>query len=92
MKPALLLLVSAAATMDGIVVGMSVKDFRPPKEVMLTPGTGKVDFPKVMARLKQGGFTGGPLVVECLDPGELPQLQAEAAKARQFLEKLTRAL
>jgi sugar phosphate isomerase/epimerase len=84
--------VKDAADVDGIVVGMSVKDFRPPKEVMLTPGTGKVDFPKVMARLKQGGFTGGPLVVECLELGESPHLKAEAVKAREFLEKLTRAL
>jgi len=84
--------VKDAADADGIVVGMSVKDFRPPKEVMLTPGTGKVDFPKVMARLKQGGFTGGPLVVECLELGELPRLKDEAAKAREFLEKVTRSL
>jgi len=84
--------VDDAAGVDGVVVGMSVKDFRPPKEVMLTPGTGKVDFAKVLARLKQGGFTHGPLVVECLDPGDLPHLNAEAVKARQFLETLTRAL
>jgi sugar phosphate isomerase/epimerase len=57
--------------------------------VALTPGTGIVNFPKVMARLKQGGFTSGPLVVECLAPGDLPHLAAEAAKARQFLTVLT---
>jgi sugar phosphate isomerase/epimerase len=28
-----------AATVDGLVVGMSLKDFRPPKEVNVTPGT-----------------------------------------------------
>jgi sugar phosphate isomerase/epimerase len=81
--------VDDAAAVNGIVVGMAVKDFRPPKEVGLTPGTGKVDFPKVMARLKQGGFTGGPLVVECLNPGALASVNAEAVKARQFLETLT---
>lgn len=80
--------VDDAATVDGVVVGMSVKDFRSPKDVALTPGTGKVDFPKVMARLKQGGFTHGPLVVECLDPGDLPRINAEAVKARRFLENL----
>ena len=81
--------VDDAASVDGAVVGMSVKDFRPPKDVDLTPGTGQVDFPKVMARLMQGGFTHGPLVVECLAPGDLAHVNAEAAKARQFLENLT---
>ncbi|MBM3862034.1 MAG: sugar phosphate isomerase/epimerase [Verrucomicrobia bacterium] len=84
--------VKDAADVDGIVMGMCIKDFRPPKEVSLTPGTGKVDFAKVLTRLKQGGFTGGALVVECLDPGELPHLQAEAIKARKFVESLTRGL
>lgn len=82
--------VDDAATVDGLVVGMSVKDFRPPKEVLVTPGTGKVDFAKVLARLKQGGFTGGPLVVECLERGDLAHVTAEARKARGFLERLVR--
>lgn len=80
--------VTDAATVDGLVVGMSVKDFSPPKRVDLTPGTGQVNFVTVLARLKQGGFTSGPLVVECLTPGELPHLAAEAVKARQFLKQL----
>ncbi len=80
--------VDDAATVDGLVAGMSVKDFQLPKEVLLTPGTGKVDFPKVMARLKQGGFTGGPLIIECLKPGDLPSLLEEAKKAKQFVEQL----
>ena len=80
--------VDDATTVDGLVVGMSVKDFRPPKEVMVTPGTGKVDFARVLARLKQGGFTGGPLLVECLERGELAHVTAEGRKARQFLEEL----
>ncbi len=79
-----------AATVDGLVVGMCIKDYRHPKNVAVTPGTGKVDFPAVLARLEQGGFTGGPLVVECLEPGDLEQTLAEAKKAREFLEKLTR--
>jgi sugar phosphate isomerase/epimerase len=77
-----------AATVDGLVVGMSVKDFRPPKEVMVTPGAGQVDFGKVLARLRRGGFTRGPLVVECLERGDAAQVTAEAKKARAFLEKL----
>jgi sugar phosphate isomerase/epimerase len=68
---------------------MSVKDYRPPKEVMVTPGTGQVNFRKVLARLKQGGFTRGPLVVECLDRGDAAKVTTEARKARQFLEELT---
>jgi sugar phosphate isomerase/epimerase len=78
-----------AASVDGLVVGMSVKDFKPPKEVAVTPGTGLVKFDRVLARLQQGGFRSGPLVVECLDRGETAKVTAEARKARQFLEALT---
>jgi sugar phosphate isomerase/epimerase len=81
--------VADAASVDGLVSGLCVKDYQPPKQVELTPGTGRVNFPAVFARLKQGGFTGGPLVVECLAPGDLPALAAEARKARLFLEQLT---
>ena len=80
--------VTDAAAVDGLVVGMCVKDYKHPKEVMITPGTGQVDFPAVMARLKKGGFTAGPLVVECLTRGDLPTLLAEAKKARKFVEGL----
>ncbi|HXX21991.1 MAG TPA: TIM barrel protein [Terriglobia bacterium] len=82
--------VDDAAAVDGLVAGMSVKDFRPPKEVEITPGTGQVNFAKVLSRLQQGGFTYGPLVVECLDHGDLAHVNAEAVKARKFLETLTR--
>jgi sugar phosphate isomerase/epimerase len=94
-----------SAEVDGLVVGMSVKDYRPKKEdpaapppkkkspytgdVMLTPGAGMVNFKAVLANLKKGGFTRGPLIVECLEKGDLPALAAEAKKARVFLEKLT---
>ncbi|MBA7680468.1 hypothetical protein ES703_88784 [subsurface metagenome] len=78
-----------AATVDGLVVGMSVKDYRHPKNVLVTPGTGQVDFPAVLTRLKKGGFTRGPLVVECLERGDLEHTLAEAGKARRFLEELT---
>jgi neutral ceramidase len=81
--------VDDAASVDGLVVGMCIKDYKNPKKVDLTPGTGMVDFPAVLARLKQGGFTGGPLIVECLEPGDLEQTLAEAKKARLFLEELT---
>ena len=77
-----------APAVDGLVVGMSVKDYRHPKEVMLTPGTGKVNFPAVMTALRRGGFTQGPLLVECLTPGDLGTLTEEARKTRRWLEEL----
>jgi sugar phosphate isomerase/epimerase len=80
--------VADAATVDGIVVGMSVKDFLPPKDVNVTPGTGKVNFAAVLARLKAGGFTQGALVVETLAPGDEAKTLDEAKKARRFLEQL----
>jgi sugar phosphate isomerase/epimerase len=80
--------VQDAATVDGLVVGMSVKDFRPPKEVLVNPGTGKVDFPAVLARLRKGGFTHGPLIVECLERGTLDSVKRAATKTRQFLQEL----
>jgi sugar phosphate isomerase/epimerase len=81
--------VEDAATVDGLVVGMCIKDYKHPKNVAVTPGTGQVDFAAVLARLKQGGFTSGALVVECLDPGDLKQTLAEARKVRRFLKELT---
>ena len=82
--------VTDAASVDGLVIGMCIKDYKHPKKVDITPGTGMVDFPAVLARLKQGGFTGGPLVIECLEPGDTEQILAEAKKTRLFLEELTR--
>jgi sugar phosphate isomerase/epimerase len=97
--------VQDCAALDGLVTGWCIKDYspkrpatgpppaKPPKftgDVSLTPGTGVVNFKGVMARLRQGGFTGGPLVVETLAPGEPPQLLEEAKKARKFLEELVR--
>lgn len=80
--------VADAADVDGLVVGMSVKDFRLPKDVMVTPGAGLVKWPALFARLKQGGFHRGPLLVETLERGDLAKVTAEAKKARAFLEQL----
>lgn len=80
--------VNDAATVDGLVVGMCIKDYKHPKNVAVTPGTGMVDFPKVMARLQKGGFKRGALVIECLEPGDLKKTLAEAVKARKFVEQL----
>jgi sugar phosphate isomerase/epimerase len=87
-----------AVTVDALVkVGMCIKDFdlierdgKVTRDVALTPGTGRVDFAKVLQRLRQGGFTSGDLVVECLSPGDgtLARLLAEAKKAREFVEQL----
>lgn len=84
--------VDDAATVDGLVVGMSVKDFLPPKEVNLTPGTGRVDFARVMRRLHAGGFTRGPLVVECVANADATRVTAEARRAREFVEGLVAKL
>jgi len=82
--------VNDVSSADGLIVGWSVKDFKPPKEVMVTPGTGQVNFREVFARAKKGGFTRGPLVVECLNKGDTAQVTAEARKARLFLEQLVK--
>lgn len=82
--------VEDAATVDGLVVGMSAKDFRPPKDVMVTPGQGQVDFARVLARLRQGGFTRGPVMVETVAQGDRKQVVAATRKAREFLEALVR--
>ena len=77
-----------ADALDGVVVGMAVKDFRFPKDVMFTPGTGLVNFPALLARLQRGGFTRGPLVVECLNQGEITYINTEARKAKKYLEEI----
>lgn len=84
--------VQDAPSVAGLVAGMSVKDFLPPQNVDVTPGAGQVKFREVMAKLQQGGFTAGPLVVECLTPAAEPgQIIAEAKQARQFLVELVGA-
>lgn len=77
-----------ATTVDSIVSGMCVKDYKHPKNVEVTPGTGQVNFPAVMKSLKKGGFTGGSLIIEALTPGDLTQTLKEAKQARQFVEEL----
>jgi len=85
--------VEDAASVDGLVTGMCVKDYEHPKKVDVTPGTGKVDFPAVLARLRKGGLAGGPLVIECLTARDaLPARLEEARQARAFLERITAGL
>jgi len=76
----------------GLVTGMSVKDFRAPKDVALTPGTGQVDFATMMKKLRSAGFTHGPMLIECLAPGDLAATLAEAKKAKAFVEQLLASL
>jgi len=75
-------------SVDGLVRGISIKDFKLPKDVLVTPGTGLVKFPEFFARIRKGGFTHGPLVVECLDPLDGPALVAQARQARLFVERM----
>lgn len=81
-----------AASVAGLVTGMCVKDYAHPKNVAVTPGDGQVDFVALMAKLREGGFPSGPLVVECVGPVEGEAIVAEARRAREFVEGLTRKL
>jgi len=76
------------ASVAGLVTGMCVKDFGPPREVAINPGSGLVKWPELMKGLIDGGFRSGPLVVETLQPGDLPTTIANATRAREFLEEL----
>jgi len=70
---------------------MSTEEGKVKKDVWVSPGTGMVDFPAVLARLKKGGFTSGDLVIECVnrpDPDDLPAILAEAKKAKAFVDGL----
>jgi sugar phosphate isomerase/epimerase len=78
-------------SVDGLIAGMSIKDYKPPKEVLVTPGKGIVKFREVLALAKRGGFTSGPLIIECLDPGDPAKVTAEAKVARQFVERLVQS-
>jgi sugar phosphate isomerase/epimerase len=83
--------VSDCESVLGLVTGLSVKDFRAPREVMFTPGTGQVNFPALMKRLVEGGFKHGLLVIEALTPGDLKQTLAEARQAKEFVEQKLRS-
>lgn len=81
--------VADSAEVNGIVSGVSIKDFVPPKEVLVTPGTGKVRFNQVFANLRKGGFRSGPVLVECVAvQPEASQITAQARQARIFSESL----
>jgi sugar phosphate isomerase/epimerase len=73
---------------DGLVVGMSVKDFQAPKQVEVTPGTGLVNFPALFARMQLGGFRRGLMMVECTAGRDFAEVTKEAQKARRYVESL----
>lgn len=79
-------------SVHGLVTGVSVKDFMPPNEVMFTPGSGNVDFPKLLKGLKSAGFTHGPLMIEALTPGDLLKTLDEAKKAKAIVEQWINAI
>lgn len=82
-----------STSVDGLVAGVSVKDFRRPKEVMVTPGDGEVSFTKVFANLCKGGFVAGPVLIECLArPNTAAEITLEAKRARVFIEKTLAAI
>lgn len=84
--------VTDSQSVDGLVVGVSVKDFRRPKDVMVTPGDGEVDFSRVFMNLRKGGFVAGPVLIECLARKETPSgITAEAKRARKFIEAILSA-
>jgi len=81
--------VDDSTTVGGLVAGWCIKDFVPvPKDVFVNPGDGKVNFKAVLANLRKGGFTGGPLMVETVARGTLPEVLENARKARRFVEQL----
>lgn len=60
-------------------------------EVMITPGTGLVDFRRIFAILGEAGFRG-PCWVECLGGRTPEEITEEAQKARVFVTRLTEAV
>jgi sugar phosphate isomerase/epimerase len=85
--------VDDAPSAAGVVTGMCVKDFKPPKNVDVSPGDGQVNFKKVLQELRDGGFTQGPLVVETLGPVKgAKERIAEAKVAREFIENVVGSL
>jgi sugar phosphate isomerase/epimerase len=75
------------------VTGFCAKDCAAEKtDVFIQFGTGKVDFRAVYAVLKNAGFHG-PTMVECCALGNTPEIvTANAAKNREYLEKVFASL
>jgi sugar phosphate isomerase/epimerase len=75
------------------VRGMCIKDEIGGKEgeVMITPGTGVVDFPRIFTILNGAGFAG-PCWVECLGGSTLDEVNAEAKRTYRFISDVVAAI
>lgn len=60
-------------------------------DVQVLPGEGLVNFESVLGQLVAGGFTG-PLYVECLGGTELADINARAARTREYIGKILAGL
>ncbi len=61
-------------------------------DVMITPGTGLVDFPLVLAKLRAVGFDG-PCYVECVGGGpEAPAVERELTFTRGYIQGILAVL
>lgn len=71
------------------VSAMCIKDETGGKhgEVMLTPGTGLVDFTRIFSILNDHGFAG-PCWVECVGGTTLAERNAEAKKTYEFISRV----
>lgn len=70
------------------VVGLIIKDETGGVRgsVEIEPGTGDVPFPEVFGTLVAGGFTAGPVTVECLGGEDLADTNERAARVREKVE------
>ena len=69
----------------GIIKDCVVTDGVP--DVMVTPGEGLVDFPKVLAGLVWGGFKG-PLYVECVSGKEIEEIDRNVKATLSFVRDI----
>lgn len=76
----------------GLIVGCSIKDYRHPKDVNVTPGSGMVNFQDLFKKFRELGFTTGPLLIECLAKGDFDFVTKEAVKAKEYLERIIQNL
>ncbi len=60
-------------------------------QVMITPGTGLVDFRRIFSILAEAGFSG-PCWVECVGGRTLEEINQEAKKARVFVTRVVEAV
>lgn len=71
------------------VVAMCVKDSEGQSVgVNIQPGEGVVDFAGVMDTLAAGGFTDGPLLIECLGGETIEDINTRALATHKFLRDL----